>query len=111
MITLIIFCINTIWRLFFLFDHLMRNQQFRIDFFERYLYVIDEVFAPERFDEIVDSERDKIKPHYADFVNKLDLPNTETWLSGLDELKDLNEKRSEWIRPKISAWLKEAKAE
>ena len=90
---------------FFMLNKLMENQQFRIDFFERFLEIIDH-FSPEHFNEIAEKEMDQILPYYPDHKNKWNYYlSFSEWLTAQKKFKSLNQHRNEWIKPIIKDFL------
>ena len=96
---------------FILLDKLMENQGFQVQFFDRYLYFIDEVFTPERIEQVIDEQVFLIDREYSNHAARWDKQSESDWLQRIDELKSFNAIRREWIRPQIELWLEEAKGE
>lgn len=90
---------------FFMLNKLMENQQFRIDFFDRFLEIIDH-FSPEHFNAIAENEMNQILAYYPDHKNKWDYYlSFSEWLTAQEKFKSLNHHRNEWIKPIIKDFL------
>ena len=94
---------------FFILDKLMENQQFRIDFFNRFLEIIDH-FSPEHFNIIAEYEMNQILEYYSNHQNQWDYYLTlSEWLTSQEKFKNLNQHRNKWIKPIIGNLLEEEK--
>ena len=94
---------------FFILDKLMENQQFRIDFFNRFLEIIDH-FSPEHFNIIAEYEMNQILEYYPKHQNQWDYYLTlSEWLTSQEKFKNLNQHRNKWIKPIIGNLLEEEK--
>ena len=90
---------------FFILDKLMENQQFRIEFFNRFLEIIDH-FSPEHFNIVADYEMNQIVKFYPDHQNQWDYYLTlAEWLTSQEKFKNLNQHRNEWIKPIIKNFI------
>jgi hypothetical protein len=90
---------------FFILDKLMENQQFRIEFFNRFLEIIDH-FSPEHFNIVADYEMNQIVEFYPDHQNQWDYYLTlSEWLTSQEKFKNLNQHRNEWIKPIIKNFI------
>jgi hypothetical protein len=90
---------------YFIFNQLMKNDQFRIGFLERYLYFIDEVFTEQAVNASFDGLVKQIGNEYDNHAKRWDSQNKQAWLSRIDGLKEFNKQRQAWLRPKIVEWL------
>jgi len=89
---------------FVIFDKLMENKSFRILFFKRYLEIIDEIFAQERVERIVNNQISQLKNDYKFHYKKWGEVNPIKWELKLREIATFNKERQEWLRPKIQNW-------
>jgi len=97
---------------FFIFDQLMKNKEFRIRFFERYLYFIDEVFTTPHLTAIIDELVNEIYDEYPAHQERWPYYNSQQiWYSDVMGMKTFQSERKKWIRPLIAQWLNEAKSE
>jgi hypothetical protein len=97
---------------FFVFNAFMKNIEFRIEFFSRYLYFIDTVFTEENVGLAFDNLTNEIGvDEYNRHQQKWDYETGETWLEGIESFKKFNKDRNLWIKPLILEWLSEAKTE
>ena len=87
----------------------MENHQFRIDFFNRFLEIIDH-FSPEHFNVTADNEMNKILAYYPDHKYKWNNAlKFSKWLTAQERFKSLNQHRNEWIKPIIKDFLENEK--
>ena len=94
---------------FFMLNKLMENHQFRIDFFNRFLEIIDH-FSPEHFNVTADNEMNKILAYYPDHKYKWNNAlKFSKWLTAQERFKSLNQHRNEWIKPIIKDFLENEK--
>jgi hypothetical protein len=83
---------------FFVFNHLIKNEAFVDAFLERYLYFIDEVFYPERFNEIVLANKTKIESEYPQHAKKWHTRSVGEWNEEVDRMMEYNNKRNAFMR-------------
>lgn len=92
---------------FFVFNHLIKNEHFVEQFLERYLFFIDEVFEPNRFEQIITQNKARIQPEYKKHIEKWSLRPMGAWEREIDDIIDYNRKRSVQMKKIIQDLLNE----
>lgn len=91
---------------FVIFDKLMENGEFRKQFFERYLEIIDTIFEQDRVEGIVQKQINLIKNDYKLHYRKWGEMSPAQWEIRLREIAEFNKKRKAWLRPIIQNFYK-----
>lgn len=83
---------------FILLNHLLKNQDFKEAFLERYLYFIDDVFEPNRFKNIVLANKSRIESEYPQHADKWHTNTAGRWKHEIDNMIEFNNKRNVLMR-------------
>jgi len=92
---------------FYLFNKLIQNSTFRQEFLERYLYFIDVVFEPSRFESIVRGMQADIRDEYRYHALKWGTLSPANWDREINRMIRFNEKRNTLMRTTIMELLHE----
>lgn len=92
---------------FFIFNHLIKNDEFVKRFLDRYLFFIDVVFEKERVASIVETNRLRIDEEYNSHRRKWNLMSRTRWMAEVDELVKVNNYRNNLMRELITALQQE----
>ena len=79
---------------FLLFNHLIKNQNFKNQFLNRYMYFINDVFAPERVESIIMALQDNISDEYERHQDRWSTLSPTAWDKSVKALVEFNEKRN-----------------
>jgi len=79
---------------FFLFNELIRNDQFRNEFLARYMFFLETVFNPVRVAEIIDGIKENINNEYPNHQEKWNTMPYKSWNGAISDLKTFNRKRN-----------------
>lgn len=92
---------------FFVFNNLIKNEEFVDAFLQRYLYFIDEVFQPSRFNEIVLRNKARIQNEYPNHAEKWHTRSPHEWSEEVNKLIEYNTKRNKMMRRIIESLIEE----
>lgn len=83
---------------FYLFNHLIENEEFKVKFLDRYMYFIDEVFEKKRVEQIVINIEQEIEDEYPRHSQRWSKPSVGQWEKVVDDLVTFNNERNDIMR-------------
>lgn len=83
---------------FFIFNHLIRNEEFTREFLERYIFFIETVFDPGRVQSIVTGMRLEIEEEYPRHSEKWRTLPERRWEASVKDIVSVNRERNEIMR-------------
>ncbi len=83
---------------FYIFNHLIKNEAFRQEFLERYMYFIEHVFSPDRVEAIVMEMKGDIREEYPRHQAKWHTLPPRQWGTAVDKIARVNRERNEIMR-------------
>lgn len=92
---------------FFIFNHLIKNKDFKTRFLERYLYFLDNVYTAERTSSIISRAQNEIEPEYEHHREKWNLISKTQWNMEVNNLKKFYLKRTPVMRKIINELMDE----
>jgi len=93
---------------FFVFNNLILNEDFKLEFLARYLFYIDTVFYPDRVEKIVLEMNRNLREEYPRHQKKWDTLPMWRWESSVDEIISVNRKRNEIMKEIITSLYEES---
>jgi len=93
---------------FFIFNNLILNEEFRQDFFSRYLFFIDTVFDPARVERILMEMKENLREEYSRHQKKWDTLPMGRWESSVDKIVSVNRERNEIMKEIITSLYEES---
>lgn len=82
---------------FFIFNQLIKNDHFKSRFLDRYIFFIEEVFEPNRVDDIIAAMKSNLEPEYALHQEKWQTLSKGKWESAVDEISEINRERNKLL--------------
>ncbi|MCG8412180.1 MAG: CotH kinase family protein [Bacteroidales bacterium] len=94
---------------FFIFNHLVKNKNFRQKFLNRYLFFIETVFEKNRVRNIIIANRDQIASEYNNHKSKWNTISKTKWEKVIENMIEFNNKRNDKIKGIIQKLIHENK--
>lgn len=88
---------------FFIFNHLILNNEFRKEFLSRYEYFLDNVFDPDRVETIISGMKSTLEEEYPRHMKKWHTLPLYRWKSSVNKVIEVNRKRHEVVKEIIEA--------
>ena len=88
---------------FYIFNNLVKNEEFKRRFLTRYLFFIENVFEKERVENIINSNKLRIESEYENHQIKWDVIPKNKWVDLIDELIEFNNKRHDLMEDIIES--------
>lgn len=82
---------------FFLFNSLIKNENFKTQFLDRYLYFIYEVFEPQRVESIISTLQSEISDEYSRHQRRWSTLSTSAWEKSVQDLVTFNNERNTFL--------------
>jgi hypothetical protein len=87
---------------FFIFNHLIRNDDFTREFLSRYMFFIETVFEPERVEGIVMGIKKSLEEEYPRHMEKWRTLPVRQWESSVEQIVSVNHERNKIMKDIIS---------
>jgi hypothetical protein len=87
---------------FYIFNHLIRNDDFTREFLERYMFFIETVFEPGRVDRIVDELKENLEKEYPWHREKWYTLSPRQWENAVEKISRVNRERNGIMKDIIS---------
>lgn len=92
---------------FYIFNNLIKNDEFKKVFLERYLFFIETVFEKNRVKNIIITNKMKIEREYENHQSKWNTQTKRQWEKSIDDMIHFNNKRNDKMKPIIENLLNE----
>lgn len=83
---------------FFIFNNLIKNEDFKSRFLNRYIFFIENIFEKKRVEGIINSNKLRIEAEYENHQIKWDVLPKNKWIKSIDELIEFNNKRNDLMK-------------
>ena len=83
---------------FYIFNNLIKNEEFKELFLERYLFFIENVFEKGRVERIILNNKEKIKIEYINHHIKWNTLSINQWSKEIDEMIEFNNQRHDIMK-------------
>lgn len=96
---------GTGWILTKLMTSLLQNEGFKQQFVERFIYVIDNVFSPDRTIPVLNNMANEIEKAMELNVARWPQNNIDNWRGEINKIRDFFQRRAQYLKPQLYSYF------